>query len=323
MIRIISIGSFQVTLWAVFAAVFVLAAAAWTVFSLRRQGWTALQAVFCCVLAAAVSLLIGRALFFALRPELLTDPMGDSLGLAPLFDPSAGSAAAAGVLAGLLAGIAAAAACLKKDPAAALDTFTVPGLFLFAAFRFIEPLTGQGFGPFLANPALCFVPLGIRNGWGDWMLSVCFIEGLLLFAAAAAVCLLRFRTGGSKTLCALILLSLLQIIPESLRCDDVLKIFIFARVTQLAYAAVAAVCAAAGWRRSARLGAGKAEIIREAALFFTGILLLIAGEFALDKTQWPDWAIYLGMGLVLAGMLWMLLRRLIRNDRIGAPKRDL
>ena len=315
MITAVTIGNFQVTLWAIFAVAFILAAAVYMVFALRRQGWTTLQAVFCCVSAGAVPLLLGRALFFALRPEFLTDPMGDFLGLAPVFDPSVGSASVVGILAGLLLGSLGAAAAMRKDTVAVWDSFAIPGLLLFAAFRFVEPLTGQGFGPFLADPALCFVPLGIRSGWGGWMLSVCFIEGVLLLAAALITRMLKLRARGSKTLCALILLSLLQIIPESLRCDDVLKIFIFARVTQLGYCAAMVISAAVCWRKAARLGAGKTAITREAVILVFGIGLLVAGEFALDKMEWADWAIYLAMGLVCAGLLAMLLRRLVRSDR--------
>ena len=315
MITVFSIGSFQVTLWAVLAAALILAAIVYMVFALRRQGWTALQAVFCCICAGAGSLLLGRALFFAIRPEFLTDPMGDFRGIGPVFDPSVGSASIIGILAGLLAGSLGAAACLKRDAAAAWDAFAVPGLLLFAAFRFIEPLTGQGFGPFITEPFLCFVPLGIRSGWGSWMLSVCFIEGLLLLAAALITRRLKLRSRGSQTLCALILLSLLQIIPESMRCDDVLKIFIFARVTQLGYCLAMVISAVFCWRKAARQGAGRNAVIREASAVGAGILLLVAGEFALDKMNWPDWIIYLAMGLILLGMLVILLRRLVRNDR--------
>lgn len=310
-----TIGNVRVTLWAVLAVAFALAALIYTVFALRRRGWTALQAAVCGVSAAAVSLLLGRALFFALRPEFLTDPMGDSLGLGPVFDPAVGSASVIGILAGLLLGSFLAAAAMKKDVISAWDALAVPGLVLFAAFRFIEPLTGQGFGPFLADPALCFVPLGIQSGWGGWMLSVCFIEGILLLAAAAATGLLKLKARGSKTLCALILLSLLQIIPESLRMDNVLKIFIFARVTQLGYCAAMVISAILCWRKAAGLGAGKGVIIREAVILVAGIALLVAGEFALDKMDWPDWAIYVAMGIIIAGMTWMLVRRLVKNDR--------
>ena len=199
----------------------------------------------------------------------------------------------------------------------------MPGLFLFAAFRFIEPLSGQGFGKPLTNPAFCFVPVGISTGGNFWMLSVCFIEGVLLLISAGTAWKLKLRSPGSKTLCALILLSVLQIVPESMRCDNVLKIHTFVRVTQLGYAIAMAVCAAIGWKRSVDLGTGKGVIVREAVLLVLGIGALVAAEFALDKAPWPDWAVYLGMCLVLFGLLWMVMRRLIRNDRIGAPKTGL
>lgn len=315
MIASVTIGSVQITVWGILAAVLALGAAVYMVFALRRHGWTGLQGILCCLGACALALLLGRGVFFALRPEFLTDPMGDYLGLAPLFNPAVGSISIAGVLPGLLLGSLGAAALFRKSAAEAWDLFAVPGLLLFAGFRFIEPLTGQGFGPFMTNPAFCFVPLAIQNGWDGWMFSVCFAEGLLLLGAAVYLGTRKLRTRRWKTLGALILLSLLQIIPESLRRDDVLKIFIFARVTQLVYCLAMVISAVVIWRRAARLGTGKGTILREAGGLLAGIALLVAGEFALDKMNWPDWAIYLAMGVVLAGMLAMLLRRLIRTDR--------
>ena len=268
MIASVTIGSVQITVWGILAAVLALGAAVYMVFALRRHGWTGLQGILCCLGACALALLLGRGVFFALRPEFLTDPMGDYLGLAPLFNPAVGSISIAGVLPGLLLGSLAAAALFRKSAAEAWDLFAVPGLLL-----------------------------------------------LLLLGAAVYLGTRKLRTRGWKTLGALILLSLLQIIPESLRRDDVLKIFIFARVTQLVYCLTMVISAVLIWRRAARLGTGKGTILREAGGLLAGIALLVAGEFALDKMNWPDWAIYLAMGVVLAGMLAMLLRRLIRTDR--------
>ena len=323
MITTLSIGSFRVTLWAVLAAALGLAACIYTVLTLRRRGWKPLPAVFCCAAAAVAALLLGRPIFFAVRPDTLMSPMGDYLGLGPVFDPSVGSANVIGVILGLLLGTLAASACAKKRAVDTWDALAVPGLLLFAAFRFIEPLSGQGFGAPLTNPAFCFVPVGISPGGSFWMLSVCFIEGVLLLVSAGITWKLKLRSPGSKTLCALILLSVLQIVPESLRCDNVLKIHTFVRVTQLGYAITMAACAAIGWKRSRNLGTGKGAILREAVFLVLGIGALVAAEFALDKAPWPDWAVYLGMDLVLLSLLWMLMRRLIRNDRIGAPKTGL
>lgn len=312
-IPVITFGQAGVTLYALLAVLFCLAAAAAVTVRLRRRGWTFGPALLFCLISGLLGLFLGRALFFAIRNEYFLDPMGQFIGLTPLIDFSLGGVCVVGVIPGLLLGGWLTCKAFGKNTADAFDASAVPGLLLFAALSFIEPLSGQGYGMALAQPAFCWVPLGIQNGWGDWLLSVSFIEGLLLLTAAGITAKFPPRQPGAKALCALVLLSCFMILPESLRQDDALRIFVFARMTQLGYCALLVACAVLIWRRAARAGLSTGVILRETLLLILAVAVLVAAEFALDKTDWPNGLIYLAMGLVLAGTAAMLLHRIAKT----------
>ena len=315
-IPVISIGEARVTLFALLAGLFCLAAAAAVTVRLCRRGWKTGPAVLFCLAAGMFGLVLGRVLFFVIRSEYFLDPMGQFVGLAPLFDFNLGRVTVVGVIPGMFLGGWIVCRAFGKNAAEAFDTAAVPGLLLFAGILFVEPLSGQGYGPMMTQPAFCWPPLGIQNGWGDWLLSVSFVEGVLLLIAAGITAGLRLPRPGSRTLCAMVLLSCMMIIPESLREDDVLRIFIFARVTQLGCCVLMVVSAAVIWYRSIRSGMGKGVLFWGTLVL--AVVLLVAGEFALDKTEWPDGWIYLWMALILAGTAGMLLNRLIRSQRRNA-----
>ena len=308
-----SLAGFPVSLYSLLALLLCLCAAAVLPLFFRRRGLSARSALLYALSAALLGLLIGRGIYCAVRTDLFLDPFGRSLGFTPFFNLNLGSLSVAGVLAGVL--LAAPLSAGRKNAAAVLDAAAVPGLFLFAALRFIEPLSGQGYGPLTEVPLLCRIPFGIRNGWGEWSLSVCFLEGLILLVIALALLRVSTKRAGTLALCALVLLAACQIVPESLRRDGALRIFIFARVTQICYAAILFGSALAAWIRGRKRGLGKKRIGTETAAVLLGILLLIGGEFALDKTEWPDALIYAAMLLTLALMTLLILRRIREEDR--------
>lgn len=310
-IPVLSFGEFSITLYALLAAVLCLAAAVFLTFFLRRRGWSAGQTLLCCGVAGFLGLLLGRALYCAVRIDFFLDPeTGESIHLPSVLDLSLGGICITGVIAGLFLGGWLISKCLKKDPVGLFDIAAVPGLVLFALLSFIEPLSGQGYGPVLTLPVFCWPPLGIQNGFGEWILSVSFLEGLLLLLAAGIVSGLRLHRDGNRILSALVLVSCFMIIPESLRQDDVLQIFVFARVTQLGYCAILIISANLIWRNSARSGMSGRAIALEALLLLIHIAILVAGEFALDKASWPDGLVYLVMGLILIGTAWLLIHRI-------------
>ena len=132
-----------------------------------------------------------------------------------------------------------------------------------------------------------------------------------------ALCLsrTRWKRNGSLALCALVLLAACQVMPESLRRDGALRIFVFARVTQIGYAVILFVCAVLAWRRAAVRGISRKTLAAEAAAVLFGIVLCIGCEFALDKTDWSHILVYGIMILVLVFLAFLILRRISTEDR--------
>lgn len=312
----VSLFGVSVSCYALLAALLYLCAAAALPFVFRRHSLSASRAVIFAVSAALLGLLAGRSLYCAVHTDLFLDPFGDPLGFAPFFDLSVGSFSVIGILAGVLLASLPAAVRSGSRASCLLDAALVPGLLFFAAMRFIEPFSGQGYGPLTELPFFCIVPFGIQNGRGGWSVSVCFIEGLLLLVLAFSMIRLKWNRSGSRTLCALVLVAACQIMPESLRRDSALRIFIFARVTQIGYAVLLFACACIAWRRAAVRGISGRTIAAETAAVLFGILLLIGCEFALDKTVWSDTLIYGIMILILCFLAFLVIRRIRTEDRV-------
>ena len=313
-VPVLQVGSLSVTIWAVLAACLLTAVCVWMVFRFRRARRKGGHAALYCAAAVLSALLVGRAVYCALRPEIFLDPLGRFMGVGVFFNPTAGGISVIGALAGAMAGIALTARLLKAELPGIADLFAGPGLILLAGFCFLNPLRGQGYGPSVTSPLLCRVPLGIQNGWGGWALSVSFLEGVLMLLAAGVVFRRKWLRKGSAALCAAGLLSLWMVLPESLRRDDVLRIFTFARGAQLGYALLLIAGSVIIWRRISPAGTRKRVRLRGAISLILGILLLVGAEFALDKTDWPDGLIHLGMLAVLLGMTGLYLRDLFCSD---------
>lgn len=276
------------------------------------------QSVWAYLLAAVpLAFFLGRLIYAAVRFDwIFFDNMGGFLGVLPFFNPSLGGVNATGVLLGsLLAGFVAAA--VTKEPAAKILDAVVPyGALLFALMRFAEPIIGQGYGGWMDQPLLPFYPFGILNDWGEWQLPVCAFEGLLALLVSATLFMLRGKTkkAGTLTLYCLALLGASQIIPQSFRQDDVLMIFIFAKVNQIGYMVLLCAPILYGGVLALWRGAKAWRIILEWAAMAAGVLVAIGCEYALDKINLPDWSIYVVMALVIAGMAALAVRSVHRED---------
>jgi prolipoprotein diacylglyceryltransferase len=310
----------NISLYAFWVVLGALVACVWTVYRAHKYGAGEGGAVFFSALSGALGLFLGRAIYCGVRFNVLFyDPMGDFVGFAPFVDLNQGGVSVIGVIFGvLLAALLAGAVSGKGKALALLDSAAVPGLALFAWARFVEPLSGLGFGDVIENEAFCRFPFAIENSWGDYCLSVCFIEAVL--AALLALTMLiagRFcRKKGTVGGIALALLCVSQIMPESLRHDDVLLLFIFARVSQMGYAVLLAGTLAAGLIRGGKRGLNGKTMVLEIVLLLLGLGILIGAEFALDKTNWPDAAVYAGMIATLLALGFLVVRRLAKEDRV-------
>ena len=315
-IALVSVCGVDLTLYSLLALAACVLAACALALLWKQRGHKAGEAVLYAFLSALCGLILGRIVFCAVRFDaMFYDAMGDFMGLAPFFFLDTGSVNVVGVVLGCLLGAYLTGNLTAANPAELLDAAALPGLILFAALRFVEPLSGQGYGPLLEEPALRWAPLALDSGWGDWSLSVCFVEGVLALLAAGLTALLRHQRTGTRAMQAIALLAAGQIIPEILRQDNVLLIFIFAPVTQIGFAVLLFGAQLFALVRGLRQGLPGRMAAREIALLLLGVVLLIGAEFALDKTEWSRGLLYGGMIVVLGLMAWLVLQRIGKEDR--------
>ena len=295
------LGEFELPVHWLLMAACCLAALGLALLLRKKSGFTAANVCLYGVIAAALGFFFARAIYCAVVwYEIFTDEMGEFAGLAPFFDPMVGSANVMGFVAGLLLAAPITAALTKKNAGAYLDMAAVPALALYALARGIEPLSGQGYGDLMG-----------------YDVCVCWLEAALTAVVLAAVLFLRgkCRRPGTLAQYALTLWCLAQILPESLRCDDALFVFVFARVTHLGLAVTLGVTLlrllAAG-RKHLSAKAVTLDVIGLAA----GLGVAIGTIFALDKTNWPKPLVYALMIAALAELGFVICRRIHKEDTL-------
>ena len=270
-------------------------------FVARKHQLPAMAGALHAVLTAALGLFIGRAIYSAVCwYDLFLDAMGEFQGVAAFFDPTIGSVNVMGFVAGLLLAAPIAARITKVQTASLLDASAIPALTMYILARAIEPLTGQGYGDFMEQEV-----------------SVCWLEAALT-ALLLVVCIFlmmkKCRKPGVFFQYALTLWCLVQILPESLRCDEALFVFVFARVTHLGLAVTL------GFTLIRLLIAGRKHlsgkvIALDIAGLAAGLGLAIGSIFALDKTNWPKPLVYLLMIAALVLLGFVICRRIHKEDK--------
>lgn len=314
---LVSIGNLNITLYALLAFIaYVLLFLAAVLTARQGKGFRS-AILWHGLMAGVLGLLLGRGVYCAVRADtVFYGSMGEFLGIAPFFDPAFGSVSIVGVWMGFCLAAPLSGRLTGQRPAAILDHAIIPGWMYFIFLRLIEPLSGQGYGTFLENPALCFAPLARANEWGDWFVAVDHIEAILGFIALIALWMLKKKAQkpGTLSLYAATILAATQIIPESLRCDDVLYIFIFARVTHIGLAVMIFLALLLPLLKGLKGGLRIRAFWTELALMIVGIGLCIATIFALDKTNLPKLLVYAVMFFTLAGLAVLNFRRIHKED---------
>lgn len=267
----------------------------------KKSGLTALQVCLYGALAAALGFFFGRLLYCMVYGyEIFQDEMGDFAGLWPFFDPAVGSVNVMGFVLGLLLAAPVSAALTKQRAAAYLDAAVIPALLMYILARMIEPLSGQGYGDFMG-----------------YEVCVSWLEAALTAVLLALVPCLHRKSGKPGTLAqhALVLWCLAQLLPESLRCDDALFVFVFARVTHLGLAVTIGVTLLRLLIAGRKHLSAKAIALDVAGLA-AGLGLCIATIFALDKTNLPKLLVYAVMLLSIAGLACVVCRRIQKEDAV-------
>lgn len=256
------------------------------------------------VLAAVLGLLIGRGVYCAVRwYEVFLDELGDFRSVLAYLDTTVGSANVMGIFAGLLLAAPLTAKLTKTRAAEHLDAAVVPALALYAFARAVEPLSGQGYGS-LMGMDLCV-------SWVETVLT-------LLLLALVPTLRKKSRLPGTLAQTAITLWCLTQILPESLRCDEALYVFVFARVTHLGLAFTLGLTLIRLLVTEGKRGLPAKAILLDVLGLAVGIGVCIATIFALDKTNLPKPLVYGVMLLSLAELGFVILRRIRKADALKA-----
>ena len=300
------LGPFTLTAYALCLLAGAAAAVALTAYLGRRN--PGVNACLSMGMAAIVGAVIGGRLVYCLTQwEFILVDLG---GAAFMAQPWQGGYNMYGALLGGLAGVLIYARATKK-PADALLDLAAPGAALaICAGRLGEAFTSQGLGAYVDSEALQRFPFAVENLWGDWQLPVFVYEAAAaLVTMIVCLCLVRGgrRPAGRVAEVFLALISLCQIMLESLRADEFIR-FGFVKFNMLAAAvALGAVIGLSVWRQVKRRGWKPWQILR-LILFAATILVVILIEFALDKSPIDNRLLYAVMALMLTLMGVSVLR---------------
>ena len=298
-------GPFTLTAYALCLLAGAAAAIALTAYLGRKT--PGVNACLSMGMAAIAGAVIGGRLVYCLTQwEFILVDLG---GAAFMAQPWQGGYNMFGALLGGLAGVLIYAGATKK-PACALMDLSAPGaaLVIFAG-RVGEAFTSQGLGAYVDSEALQRFPFAVENLWGDWQLPVFAYEAAAaLVVMIVCLCLMRgSHPAGRVAEVFLALISLCQIMLESLRADEFIR-FGFVKFNMLAAAVVlGGVIGLSVWRQVKRGGWKPWQILR-LILFAATIGVVILIEFALDKSPIDNRLLYAVMALMLALMGVSVLR---------------
>lgn len=265
----------------------------------KKRGFSAGQVCLYGVIAAALGFLVGRGVYAVICfQDIFMDEMGEFAGVGRFFDSSVGSVNVMGFVAGILLAAPISAALTKCRAAAYLDMAVVPALAMYILARAVEPLSGQGVGDFM-----------------EMEVCVSWIEAALTAVLLALVPFIRSRCrkAGALFQHVLVLWCLAQILPESLRLDDSLSVFVFARVTHLGLAVTLGVTLLR-LLIAGRKHLSVKEIVLDVIGLAAGLGLAIGTIFALDKSNLPKLLVYGAMVLSFVLLGFVICRRIHKED---------
>lgn len=204
-----------------------------------------------------------------------------------------------GAVAGMMLGALLSAKVLGVRASVMMDRFTPCAALALGFLRAGEGMLGTiGAGGFVSPEswAAHFPILLMSNAYGEQLFAVYRLEAIIAFACAAVLLFKKNGRPGCKTELGLCLLALSQIFCESLRARCMKWGFV--RVEQLlcAVTALGFVVYACRNMRNVRLR------WLPVVLCVLGIGVAALMEYALDKTDIPEWGCYL---LSLAALLVM------------------
>lgn len=324
------------------SAVFTAIAVAGMLMNAKKYKVSLLSAGLFSLLSIVLGLFLARFIFCT-NPEqfqfLFYDELGEYLGPQVFWQPVGSGFHIGGFLLGIVLAAILTRLITKASFLSLMDSIALPALFLFAAIRFIEPLsnapdqTMKGFSDVLENTDFCFTPLfykieGMDWDTGEtiiqWKLAVHLVEAILAVIILFALHRRRFAPGILAMYTA-VLFSTSQLLPESLRQDGHLCISIFLRVTYLSLGILYVLTHFFVLFRAWRRGVAIKRLAVETLLVIICMGLFVVFEFALDgkvtlfsedvDNSLKKTLIHGFMGIVLAGMAFITCQRIHKENK--------
>lgn len=268
---------------------------------LNRKGIGVERGVAAALVSGVFALVCSHLLFCVLRWSYIINDLGENAAF--IFMPWKGGFTMYGAILGGLAGLVVYARAAKVQLVPLMDT-CVPGMALLVLLgRLAERYTLQGMGSYVANDALNMLPFMVVGEWGDKQLQVFMYEALMAAAALIVTLVLlgRRAPAGRAAETGLGLISLGQIIFDSWRGDELIC-FGFVRLNMIAAAVVLTFVLVTRLVRIVRRQGWKAWSILRPVLFVVCAGIVIAIEFALDKSAIDNTLLYGVMAAALVAM---------------------
>lgn len=293
------IGPFSITAFGLCVAVGALLAVGLVAFLGRKN--PGVHVVLSLSVASLLGGLLGARLLYCLTTlEMILVDMEEGAAFIPQMWQ--GGYTLYGAVLGTGAGAWLYARASKQPAAPLLDLTAIGGALVLAFERGGEYFTAQGLGDFIWDEAWQRFPFAVQSVYEDWQIPVFMYEALAALAILAVLlCLRGHRPAGRGAEVFVVLLGVTQIILESLRTDEYIR-FGFVRLNMLAAAiTMAPVFALRVMRMVRRQGWHPWQIIRM-VLFVLCAALVIAIEFALDKSDISNTLLYFVMAGTLVAM---------------------
>lgn len=326
------------------SAVFVLVAAVMMLFGAKKHNVSAVSAGVFALLSVVLGLFLAR-IIYCFNPEKYQFLFYDEMGVytsKPFWQPVGSGFHVGGFILGIFIAAPLTMLLTKAKFFNLMDSICLPALFLFAAIRFIEPLsdmqTMKGFSDVVENSDFCFTPLFYKLSSVDWdtgetiiqwKLAVHLVEAILAVIILFALHRKKFAPGILSMYTA-VLFTTSQFLPESLRQDGQLCISIFLRVTYISYGVLFGCTLLFLMYRAWRRGASIKRLAAETLLVLICMGLFVVFEFALDGkvNLFPEdfdnilkrTLLYTFMAISLAGMAIITCQRIHKENKLCLAK---
>ena len=233
------------------------------------------------MISGVSALVCSHLLFCAVRWSYILNDLGGTAAFVVQFWQG-GYTMYGAILGGLLGAVIFAKA--RRESVAGMLDLLVPGMaLLVAGGRFGEQFTLQGMASYRAAEALQGIPFAMLDEWGSPALMVYAYEVIaaLIALAAALTVLLRKGPAGRAAETGLAIISVLQIMLESWRGDELIK-FGFVCLNMICAAVVVVFILTMRIIRSVKRNGWNAWTIARIPLFLAAVAVVVIVEFGLD-----------------------------------------